>query len=250
MVHFQMSFSLILPTLNERGHIISLIEEIKKIFIISKKKYEIIVVDDNSTDGTIETLKNYAKDKKNIKLIVRKERKKNLADSLNKGIQNSKNSNLIWMDADFQHPPKYILKFIKKIDKCDAIICSRFLKDSKRYFHQTSFKKNINENQSYIFNKLSNYFLFKDITDYTSGYICLKKSLLKNYKLKGYYGDYFLNLICFLKKKNKKIIEIPFSDSLRASGKSKTVVNLNLPYIYTCLRYFLTFLKSIILFRL
>ena len=43
---------------------------------------------------------------------------------------------------------------------------------------------------------------FKDITDYTSGFICVKKIFL-NYSLRGFYGDYFLDLILQLKKKIK-----------------------------------------------
>ena len=54
-----MSFSVILPTLNENGHILKLIEEISLIFKNQKKNFEIIVVDDNSNDGTYDTVKNF-----------------------------------------------------------------------------------------------------------------------------------------------------------------------------------------------
>lgn len=73
-----------------------------------------------------------------------------------------------------------------------------------------------------------------------------KKKIIKDYKLDGYYGDYFLNLIFFLKFKNVKIKEIPFNDSIRATGISKTLENLNLKYLYLCSRYLLTFLKNFI----
>ena len=53
-----MSFSVILPTLNENGHILKLIEEISLIFK-NQKNFEIIVVDDNSNDGTYDTVKNF-----------------------------------------------------------------------------------------------------------------------------------------------------------------------------------------------
>ena len=79
------------------------------------------------------------------------------------------------MDADFQHPPKYILEFIKFSKEYNVIVCSRFLSESKRYFNDEKINKKINENQSYVYNKLCNFFLFKDLTDYTSGFIFLKK---------------------------------------------------------------------------
>ena len=86
--------------------------------------------------------------------------------------------------------------------------------------------------------------LYKDITDYTSGFICVKKKFFNNYLLKGYYGDYFVDMIVEFKKNNLNITEIPFTDEVRASGESKTVVNINFKYLYTCLRYLITLLKS------
>ena len=93
------------------------------------------------------------------------------------------------MDADFQHPPDYIRLFHDYQNKYDLVIFSRFLKNSIRYFKDEKFKKESNENQSVFFNKLCNFFLYRDITDYTSGFICIKRKILENYKLKGYYGE-------------------------------------------------------------
>ncbi len=108
-----MSFSVILPTLNEKGHILKLIKEISNIFEINKTNYEIIVVDDNSNDGTYEIVENFKKNNAYVKTILRSNKRKSLPLSLNEGISLSKYENLIWMDADFQHPPKYIKKFIE-----------------------------------------------------------------------------------------------------------------------------------------
>ena len=70
-----MTYSVILPTLNEKNHIIQLIEKIAGIFQNVKKKFEIIVVDDNSSDGTIEILKKYEKNVDFLKIIVREGKK-------------------------------------------------------------------------------------------------------------------------------------------------------------------------------
>ena len=122
-----MGFSVILPTLNENGHIEDLINNISNIFENKQIDYEIIIVDDNSLDGTVETIKNMLKKNLYLKLIVRENKSKNLADSLNDGIKKSLFDNLIWMDADFQHPPKYIIKFIEGADTNDAIISHKFV---------------------------------------------------------------------------------------------------------------------------
>jgi len=138
-----MSYSVILPTLNEKGHIIQLIKKIEFIFSEIQQEYEIIVVDDNSTDGTIDLVKDVAKDYDNIKLFVREDQKKNLANSIYLGIQKSKHENIIWMDADFQHPPNYIKLFHDYQKKYDIIIFSRYLKNSVRYFEDDKSKRNL-----------------------------------------------------------------------------------------------------------
>ena len=195
-----MSFSIILPTLNEKGHILKLIDEISDIFKKRKVNFEIIIVDDDSIDGTSEIVEKYTKEKSSLQFISRKNKKRNLALSINEGINLSKYDYVIWMDADFQHPPKYIDKFIDFSKEYDAVIASRFLKESKRYFNTKEFKKEINENQSYFYNKICRSLFFKDVTDYTSGFVCLKKDFFKDYSLSGYYGDYFVDLIIELKK--------------------------------------------------
>jgi len=232
----QNSYSIILPTLNEVGHIKNLILDIAKNFLDSKTVFEIIVVDDNSTDGTIEVLNNL--DQKNLTIHVRTGKHKSLVDSLNEGIVLAKHEYIIWMDADYSHPPKYILDFINinKKDNLDVIVCSRFLKDSKRYYDNENLKPVVIDLLSIYLNKICKFFLFKDFTDYTSGYICIKASIIKNIILKGYYGDYFITLIAKCKSLNKKILEIPYVENDRASGKSKTTGN-KLNFIIKCFFY-------------
>ena len=203
-----MNYSIILPTLNENGHIIKLINAIIKNFRNKKIKYEIIVVDDNSIDGTIDTVKKKLIKNNKIRLFVRKNKKKNLANSINLGIKKSKYENIIWMDADFQHPPEYIKYVFKHMAKKDLVIYSRFLEKSIRYFDDKRILKENNENQSILFNKLCNLIFYKDITDYTSGYICIKKNIIIKKSLKGFYGEYFLDLMIYCKKKKSKNIRI------------------------------------------
>ena len=241
-----MNYSIILPTLNENGHIIKLINAITKNFRGKKVKYEVIVVDDNSIDGTINTVKKESIKNNKIRFFVRKNKKKNLAASLNLGIKKSRYENIIWMDADFQHPPEYIKHMFKHMQKKDIIIYSRFLKKSVRYFDNKKFPKENNENQSVLFNKLCNLIFYKDITDYTSGYICIKKNIINKKSLKGFYGEYFLDLIVYCKKQNLKILELPFKEKIRKTGQSKTIGGNKIRYIILCLNYVLSIFVNFI----
>ncbi len=125
------NYTIILPVLNEKDNILKLIIELEKIFI--NCNYEIIVVDDSSTDGTTQLL-NDLKVKKNFFKHILRNKKKNLVDSLNEGISEAKFNKIIWMDCDFSHPPKSLKKIFNYVDKYKMISFSRFNKNSKRYF--------------------------------------------------------------------------------------------------------------------
>ena len=241
-----MSYSVILPTLNEADHIVELIKKINFVFLEIHEKFEIIVVDDDSTDGTDKICNELVKEFENLKFFSRKGLKKNLANSINLGIQKSIYENIIWMDADFQHPPDFFKQFHIQKNKYDVLIFSRFLKESVRYFENKKFKKEINENQSVFFNKLCNFFLYKDITDYTSGFICIQKKKFDNYQLKGYYGEYFIDLIAYCKSKKLLIKELPFIERKRATGSSKTFPSFSYRYIILLYKYFICLMKNIL----
>lgn len=240
------SYSVILPTLNEVGHINSLISDISNNFISSKIQYEIIIVDDNSTDGTI----NEVKKNQQLEIVINQRigKNKSLVNSFNEGIEIAKYENIIWMDADYSHPPELIKEFIEinNLNNVDIIVGSRFLKESKRYYDNEKKKPAAIDFMSIFLNKICKFLLFVDFSDYTSGYICIKKKIIKNIKLTGYYGDYFIILISICKTLNKKIVEIPFIERERASGLSKTTGN-KLDFIIKCLFYFIALIKSLII---
>jgi len=238
------NYSIILPTLNESGHIKKLIYDIAKNFNKTDIRYEILIVDDNSKDGTCEIIKKIKL--KNLIIIHRINKKPSLVGSLNDGIKKAKYKNIIWMDADYSHPPKYIKKFLflrKKLN-LDTLIFSRFLKASVRHYSTIKYKFFLIEYFSVILNFICQKILFKNITDYTSGFICInKKYLPKN--LVGFYGDYFINLVVYLKIKKNAIKEIPFIEQKRKTGFSKTHKN-KFKFILFCLFYLNTIIKCYI----
>mgnify|MGYP005990707267 CR=1 FL=1 len=242
-----MSYSVILPTLNEAGHIVQLVNQISEALLKTNEKFEIIIVDDSSTDKTPELCRDLEKKRENTYFYSRTGQKKNLAKSINLGIEKSKFENIIWLDADFQHPPEYIYLFHKYASKYDLIIFSRFLNESKRYFEDERYKKEINENQSVLFNKICRLFLYKDLSDYTSGFICIKKKIFNNYKLKGYYGEYFVNLINHCKIQKFSIIELSFNEKARYSGISKTYPEFSLKYVILLYKYMVCLIKNVLI---
>ncbi len=139
--------SIIIPVYNEAGNIIPLYEELKKVLSGVSYQYKIVFINDGSTDKTQELLVNLAKkDTSVIYLEFSRNFGKEAATSA--GLHNASGLAAIIMDADFQHPPFLIPKFIEKLEQgADIVIGVR--------------NKNQNENPlksmgSYLFYKIMN----------------------------------------------------------------------------------------------
>ncbi len=104
-------FSIVIPTYNEKQNIALLVNKIDK--YLRNFFYEIIVIDDNSQDGTKLVLKEIKSSKKNFLFYIRKKENRDLSQSLILGIKKTKFNNIIIMDGDLQHNPKYLPKIIR-----------------------------------------------------------------------------------------------------------------------------------------
>src|SRR4030043_1545115 len=117
--------SLVVPTYNERENIAQLAERIHK--ALSGYSYELIVVDDNSPDGTSELAKNLSS-KYPIRVIVRTN-ERGLASAVVAGFKQAKGDILGVIDADLQHPPEFIPHLMQGIRQgADVAIASRYVK--------------------------------------------------------------------------------------------------------------------------
>ena len=106
-------------------------------------------------------------------------------------------------------------------------------------------KKEINENQSVLFNKICRYFLYKDISDYTSGFICIKK-IFNKYKLNGYYGEYFVDLINHCKIHKFQLLSYPLMKRLDILN-IKNLSGIFLKYIILLYKYMVCLIKNVLI---
>lgn len=221
-----MLVTIILPTYNEKENIADLILAINKEGNYQK---EIIVVDDNSPDGTSDIVKEMIKigKIKNLRLETRK-KDHGLTKSIWRGIELAKGDVIVWLDCDFSMPPNKIPKLVKKIeDGFDIAVGSRFIKNG-------GFKKNLKGTPdswtAVTLSRFMNYtiqlFLDRRFKDYTSGFIAIKKDVFKKIKLKGDYGEYFIDMMVRAILLDYTFIEIPYSCVPRQKGASKTGNNL------------------------
>ena len=119
-----MKVSVVVPTYNEAENIKKLVPLLDS--ILKDYNYEIIIVDDNSPDGTAEVAKKLA-EQYPVKVLVR-EKKLGLASAILCGFMNANGDVLGVIDADLQHPPELLGEMAKKIeDGYDIVIASRYV---------------------------------------------------------------------------------------------------------------------------
>lgn len=218
--------SIILPTFNEAENIIPLIKAILHIHI---KPLEIIVVDDDSPDGTSQLVTTYIRShpKSGVRIETRYQAP-GLTNSLKRGIELARGEIVVWLDCDFSMPPSLIPKLLKEIyTGADVAVGSRFIKGGK--FKQVD-RGQRDSPLAVILSRLMNYsiqFLLRsNFFDYTSGFIAVKKEILKRIPLRGDYGEYFIDFIYKCLSYHYNVVEIPYTCLPRVRGQSKTGQNL------------------------
>lgn len=219
-----MKVSVILPTFNEAGNVVKLIQDIKQEV---DSLYEIIVVDDNSPDGTSNLVAEYIKKTKDdaVRLETRLSNP-GLTNSLNHGIKLVRGDVVVWLDADFSMPPRVIPKLLEKITQgYDIAVGSRFIAGGKaKIANDKDLRTGIF--LSRVLNIIMKTLFGNSFYDYTSGFIAVRKEVLDKIILSGDYGEYFIDFIIRAFSNNYKICEIPYICEPRFSGVSKTGQNL------------------------
>lgn len=223
--------SVILPTFNERDNICDLIDAIQRELSAHAYRFEVLVVDDSSPDGTADvvrrryglaerswaTLPGAARGE--VRLVVRT-RDKGLATSIRDGLLVAQGRTLVVMDTDFNHDPAMIPQMVELLRYYDLVIGSRFV-----------MRGGMEDRLRYHFSQLYNVFiraLFQtQIQDNLSGFFAVRReqlySLAPRFPAIFYgYGDYFIRLLLVAWRSDWRILEVPVFYILRRHGASKT----------------------------
>ena len=202
-----MKLSIIIPAYNEEKRILPTLNEYTKFFKKEfGKDFELIVVPNNCKDNTFRVVQDFAKNKKQIKIL-------NLpfytgkGGAVMRGFKIAKGDWIGFTDADNSTTPENFYKLYENMGDYEGIIASRKIKgaviEPKRKLNQ--------EISSYSFHKLTNFLFSLNFKDIQCGAKLFTKKtvdlLIKNYKETGWAFDVDLLYIC---KKNKlKILECP-----------------------------------------
>lgn len=200
-------FSIVIPTYKENENLIKLIPLIYKILDTNRYNFELIIIDDDSRDGTTETSHIFKKKFKNIHLVVRKNKVRDLSLSCICGFELSKFENILVMDADLQHNPNYLKLLIKRFskEKIDFLVaCRDFANKSKVKVNFTRFFL------SKIIIILFNFLLGFKTNDPMSGFFIFKKKIFVENKDKLFARGYKILADLIYSSKNKLKIKDQF----------------------------------------
>ena len=196
--------SIIVPTYNEKNNLSELVSRIKT----AAKDAEIIIVDDNSPDGTADFARHLG-----LKVLVRPTRQ-GLASAVIEGFKIAKGDLICVMDADLSHPPEVLPEMIEliKSGRSDFVIGSRLVKGGGSR-DWTWYRRLFSEAARLPARPLTT------IKDITSGFFMLKRSVIEGVKLNPIGFKICLEIITKGKYKNPTEVPIIFAD--RQGGRSK-----------------------------
>ena len=211
-----MILSIIVPTYNEEKTIIKILEKIKN-NSSDFFKYEVIVIDDASTDQSSKLLE----DNKHLydKLLIN-ETNKGKGFSVKRGISSASGTHVIFQDADLEYNPGDFKKFEKIFIDFDAdgIIGSRFVYSNYTRSHNI-LNKIGNTILTFVFNLLYN----TTFTDIYSCYFAFKKNLLNVDELRTKGFEQHAEILCKVIKKGNKFYEVPISYNGRNNSEGKKI---------------------------
>lgn len=203
-----MDISIVIPAYNEQDNLAELHKRLSSVLKKLKKSYEIIFIDDGSTDATFKVLNNIVKKDKNTK-VIRFRRNFGQTAAWSAGFDNAKGSIVITMDSDLQNDPKDIPRLLEKLKEGYDVV------SGWRYNRKDKFFKR--------FFSIFSRFLRKRIIDdkiHDSG--CSLKAYrseaIRDVELRGEMHRYIAELLAL---QGYKIGEIKVAHNKRKKGKTK-----------------------------
>ena len=208
---------IIIPTYNERDNIQKLIPLLMELDI----SLSVLVVDDNSPDGTGKLVNDMSEENDRIQILHRPG-KLGLGSAYIAGFKHAIQQDvdcIFEMDADFSHDPDMISEFLEKLETCDVVIGSRYISGINVVNWPMSRLL-----LSYFANFYTRIITGMSIQDATSGFKCFKREVLELIDLDrvrsdGYAFQIEMNFRCW--RKGFRICEIPIIFVDRHSGTSK-----------------------------
>lgn len=211
--------SVVLGTYNEHENLSKLVPIIETIFEQNAINGEIVVVDDNSPDGTSELVKEFAKKYDNIRLLWRP-KKMGPGSAHADGYRFAKGKIIVGMDTDFSHDPFDIPRFVKKIHEgYDVVLASRYIRGGE--YEVRSFQTLKKSLASRLGNMLIRILSGVPVHDFTTALRAIRSEVIQTVETESAGNSFFMEFVIRSYRRGYKIAEIPIVFKDRVVGKSK-----------------------------
>ena len=211
--------SVVIPTYNERENIKILVGKILNVFEDKSIDGEIIFVDDHSNDGSYEILREMQSKIDCVSVIFRAA-PRNLARSFIEGFRRASKKNIVCIDGDLSHDPKYFPLMLEKMDVYDIVIGSRYLGNKFQIMEDKSGLATYLSVFSQFLTRMATGFRESDISH--SFRMFKKDCFVKIDRELTQQGNVFLIEFLYLAKKHgARVTEIPIEYGKRMYGETK-----------------------------
>lgn len=206
--------SILVPTYMEAENIWKLVERIEE--ALKGMGFEIIIIDDNSPDGTADIAEELGRRFGNIQ-VIRRPGKLGLGSAVIDGLKVARAQLIAVMDADLQHPPEVLPRMFEELKRgCDIIVAARYIRGGRA--EGLSFWRKLVSRGATLLAHISLPRTSR-VADPLSGYFAFNRNVIYGIKLNTIGCKVLLEILA--KGKWEKICEIPYSFQRRTGGKSK-----------------------------
>ena len=209
--------SIIVPTYEEAGNIGELLDGIRRVMESSGiRDYEVIVVDDDSPDGTCEIVRSYGRRDPRVKCILRRE-ERGLSSAVVEGFRRASGEYLVVMDADLQHPPEVIPRLIEALDRgADVAVASRYAKGGgvEKWSRVRLFMSRIGTIGVKVLVREG-----RKTSDPLSGFFAVRRNAIRLESLKPRGFKILLEILA--RHPCLRVVDVPYVFGRRHSGRSK-----------------------------
>lgn len=214
--------STILPTYNERSNLGPLIKEVHN--ALKKWSHEIIIVDDDSPDGTWKVAEKM-RETYPVR-VVRRKKEKGLSSAVLEGFKKAGSKKFVVLDADLQHPPQKIQEIVEELSHTDLVIASRKVENGG--------ETGLNIGRSILSEGarfLAYLFLpeVRTVKDPLSGFFGVRKKVVEGVDFPGIEFKVLLEVLTL--GNFSSYVEIPYVFQSRRKGKSKMDAQTIMKYL-------------------
>lgn len=223
MPYDDIDLTVVVPTYKEAENIPTLVERIFKATARAQLSAELIVVDDDSRDGTEEQCLRLSRTH-NVRLITRRG-ERGLATAVLLGLREAKGRYLLAMDGDLSHPPESIPDFVRALEGgADFVLGSRYMPGAAIQEGWGLFRWLNSRIATLLARPLT------AVSDPLSGYFAMPRSAFLGSPALSPLG-YKIALELLVKSHPRTVVEVPISFSDRAAGRSKLSVRVQWQYV-------------------